>query len=282
MQANRSSSTAWFVAALRALESSAPEPLVSDPYALGFLPGPLAMALRLGLRSEATARGLRGLAELISRGRRQHIALRTAVIDRAVEREIAGGVRQLVLLGAGYDTRAERLAALACVRVIEVDHPATLARKRRLAAGRPIVARERTFVAIDFEHDVLADRLRDGGFDPELPALVLWEGVTMYLTLGAIRATLGALGACLREGSALLVTYRDPSGASGAASQSTAALAALAGERFRTALSPSEAAALLGEFGFRVESDTGRDDWARSAGQKPRGRVQERLLVARR
>lgn len=282
MLANRSSSTAWFVAALRALESTAPEPLVRDPHALAFLPFPFAEAMRLGLRSQAAARGMRAVAELMSRGRRQHIALRTAEIDRAIEREIAGGLRQLVLLGAGYDTRAQRLGALAAARVIEVDHPATLARKRRLAARLPVVARERTFVAIDFERDALAERLHAGGFEPERPAVVLWEGVTMYLTLGAIQSTLGALGACLRPESVLLMTYRDPSGASGAASRSTALLAALAGERFRTALAQSEAAALLAEFGFRVRSDTGRDDWARSAGQKPRGRTQERLLIARR
>jgi O-methyltransferase involved in polyketide biosynthesis len=103
----------------------------------------------------------------------------------------------------------------------------------------------------------------------------------MYLPLAAVSRTLAEIrGLCAPE-TALLVTYHDASGASGPASRSTAFIARLLGEPFRSACSPGEMRALLGEHGFAVEGDTGRDDWARATGRVPRGRAHERLAVAR-
>lgn len=118
------------------------------------------------------------------------LALRVAYLDRlvgiAVDRLSA---RQIVILGAGYDTRAARLPR-AGVRFFEVDHPATQAAKReRLAGldGYPIDAA--TYVTCNFEIDDPIERLVAGGFDVHQPALVIWEGVVSYLTEGAVRAT---------------------------------------------------------------------------------------------
>jgi hypothetical protein len=70
--------------------------------------------------------------------------------------------------------RAHRLPGLELVDVFEVDHPATQAYKRRLAGGLPLLVR---YVAVDFERDVLAQRLADGGHDGARPTLWIWEGV---------------------------------------------------------------------------------------------------------
>jgi len=134
------------------------------------------------------------------------LAVRTAWLDARV-RSLAGPDRpQVVILGAGLDTRSARLAQ-AGVRFFEVDQPASQADKRdRLGrlSGYPVDAP--TYVACDFEHDDFLDRLVAAGFDKDTPTLLLWEGVTPYLTEDAIRATLSRVAAC-HPRSVLLFDY---------------------------------------------------------------------------
>jgi len=120
----------------------------------------------------------------------QWMALRVAWLDRlvglAVDRH---GVRQVVILGAGYDTRAARLP-YAGVRWFEVDHPDTQAAKReRLAElpGYPVGAA--TYAPCDFEREDPIERLTAVGLSPREATLVIWEGVVPYLPEAAVRAT---------------------------------------------------------------------------------------------
>ena len=126
------------------------------------------------------------------------LALRVAYLDRLVGQAVDRlSARQIVILGAGYDTRAARLPR-AGVRYFEVDHPATQAAKRaRLAAlaGYPVDAA--TYVTCDFEREDPIARLVANGFSTAEPALVIWEGVVPYLTEGAVRATASRLAAGL-------------------------------------------------------------------------------------
>lgn len=120
-----------------------------------------------------------------------YMALRTAVLDDEVRDAVARGVQQIVILGAGYDTRAARLASGGATRFFEIDLPATQAEKRARAAALPgYPADAARYVPCDFEKDDFLDRLLAEGFDVERPALVLWEGVVYYLTEAAVRATL--------------------------------------------------------------------------------------------
>jgi methyltransferase (TIGR00027 family) len=130
------------------------------------------------------------------------MGVRTAYLDAHVQHWTAPphGFRQVVLLGAGLDTRAARLAKNG-VRFFEVDHPSSqrdkLARLRALD-GYPVEAA--TYVACDFETDDFIDRLAAEGFHPTAPALVIWEGVVPYLTEPAIRRTLRRItDACERR-----------------------------------------------------------------------------------
>lgn len=119
-----------------------------------------------------------------------YIAVRTALLDDETKRAIADGLDQVVVLGAGYDTRAARLAAPG-VSFFEVDHPSTQADKRaRLAtlAGYPVAAAR--YVSCDFENESFVERLAADGFAPDRPALFLWEGVVYYLPEPAVRETL--------------------------------------------------------------------------------------------
>jgi methyltransferase (TIGR00027 family) len=122
-------------------------------------------------------------------------AVRTAFIDACVRRAIGaigatGAMRQVVLLGAGLDTRAARLAQSG-VRFFEVDRPDTQHDKlARVAALEGYPRDAATYVPCDFEKESFLARLTAAGFDVASPAMFVWEGVTPYLTEGAVRATL--------------------------------------------------------------------------------------------
>jgi len=208
------------------------------------------------------------------------LALRTVVIDEAVERELRRGARQLVLLGAGLDGRAWRLPGLAEARAFEVDHPDTQAAKRaRLAALRPTAARVE-FAPVDFERDSLGDALARAGHESGAPTVWVWEGVVMYLTLEAVRTTLRAIAARSSSDSVLVVYYHTAKhgGFPGF-------LLRLVGEPNRSAFSTAELARELAAVGFAVEQDEGTSEWsARHGGSVPeRGTARiARIAVARR
>jgi methyltransferase (TIGR00027 family) len=132
-----------------------------------------------------------------------YMQVRTHALDEVVRRSAREGGKQLVLLGAGLDARAIRLRDLG-LRVFEVDHPATQARKRQ------VIGDAATLVAWDFEHDplrLLPERLASAGYRLGEPGCVLWEGVTMYLSEGAIEDSLSMLRALLAPRSILAFTY---------------------------------------------------------------------------
>ncbi len=97
---------------------------------------------------------------------------------------------QLVILGAGFDTRAFNLPPDARVRSFEVDAPKTLAIKREILQKAGIATTGVTFVAADFGKGDWLTRLVEAGFDPSQPTLFIWEGVIMYLEREAAEATL--------------------------------------------------------------------------------------------
>jgi len=173
---SQASKTALMVSAYRARASRWPKPLFSDPWAEQ-LAGSEGhdIAKRLDLRFPPMELWL---------------ALRVAYFDRLVGLAVDRlNAHQIVILGAGYDTRAARLPR-AGVQFFEVDHPATQAAKRaRLAAvaGYPIDAAR--YVTCDFEREDPVAQLVAAGFDAGEPALVLWEGVVSYLTEAAVRTT---------------------------------------------------------------------------------------------
>ena len=175
MKAGNASTTAAMVAALRARASTGEAPLLDDPWADGFA-GPE------GHRAAEVATAANRNLEL-------WVALRTRFIDRIV----ADWRHDVVLLGAGFDARAARLAKPGR-RFFEVDHPATQAAKQTVIAGHSgYPENAATLVPCDFETTDFAQALRGAGFDAGRPALFIWEGVSMYLTEEAVAATLSLL-----------------------------------------------------------------------------------------
>lgn len=206
MKAARPSLTAAWVAAARTFGTLLPEELqlARDPYGAAFaktrLPERLAGS-RLG-RALALRPGL-GTWVL-------YMQIRTRVLDDHVRAFVAAHPDgQLVLLGAGYDCRALRLDELASMPVFEIDHPATQRRKQRVL-GKLGVTAPVHYVAWEFEHQPMTElgaALAAAGFAPDRPSLTIWEGVTMYLSEGAIDASLRAVHAWSAPGSQLAMTY---------------------------------------------------------------------------
>ncbi|WP_427921775.1 class I SAM-dependent methyltransferase [Streptomyces sp. cg40] len=141
---------------------------------------------------------------------RASIVARARFVEDVVAEEVAKGVDQYVVLGAGLDTFAQRRPELgARLRVFEVERPGTQAWKRRrlaeLGYDEPDWLR---FVPVDFEGDWWG-QLAAGGLDIGRPAVVAATGVTMYLTLDAI-TTMFRLVAGLAPGSTLVTTFLRP------------------------------------------------------------------------
>jgi methyltransferase (TIGR00027 family) len=194
MDSSTASKTALMVAAYRARATRRPDAICNDPWANG-------MAGGLGLELSVAFDRHFPHMEL-------WIALRTAYLDAHVTHLAERGVGQVVLLGAGFDTRAARLARPG-LRFFEVDHPATQAEKRtRLATLRGYPMEGIRFVSCDFEsgQDFVA-QLVDGGFDTSAPAVVLWEGVVAYLSEEAIRGTLGRVAGALHPDTPIYFDY---------------------------------------------------------------------------
>ena len=122
-----------------------------------------------------------------------YLQIRTCWLDDVVTRFIEdrqGKPGQLVILGAGYDTRCLRLAQQGSMRRFEVDAPGTQAQKRALMAKVGLDDSTVRYVPCDFStQDWLAELVK-AGFDRNIPACFVWEGVSMYLPREVVVGTL--------------------------------------------------------------------------------------------
>jgi methyltransferase (TIGR00027 family) len=119
------------------------------------------------------------------------VKLRTKYFDDTLDAKIAAGCRQVVVLGAGLDTRSVRKAA-AAVTYFEIDDAGTIDLKRACLARHGMLGDTR-FIAGNYVNDGMMRLLLNAGFDPELPTYVIWEGNTMYLPLSCDKAILTEL-----------------------------------------------------------------------------------------
>ncbi len=169
---------------------------------------------------------------------------------------------QVVLLGAGFDSRAARMTELSDRPVFEVDHPATQARKRSIMQAHSIQTAAR-FVAWDFERDRLEElpsALQACGLDPGRPTLTIWEGVIPYLSEAAVAATLAAIRAFGSGESRIVLNYIERSHIGRLRSHR---IAARLGEPMRFGWEPAELSPWLRERGFALMVDRSDSDLAR-------------------
>ncbi len=139
------------------------------------------------------------------------ILSRARFAEDSLEKAVAEGIQQYVLLGAGFDTFAlRRPDLLSKIRVIEVDHPATQAIKRqRLAAMGIALPSSWHFVAVDFAQEDLPQALSRSCYDSESPAFFSWLGVTYYLEREPLFKVLHGLSETAAPGSLIAFDYMD-------------------------------------------------------------------------
>jgi methyltransferase (TIGR00027 family) len=259
----RPSLTAEAVTLARALEALKPDAsrIVDDPWAELFLSAPSRAALRAWSGS-LTGRALRRLGVSGT----TWVPLRHRYIDDLLVDLLDDGATQVVLLGAGYDMRAYRLAEkLAGRPVYEVDLPAisqqkaaTIERKRDRFPETNVVR-----VEIDFEQQSLATVLADAGLDVGAKTFVTWEGVPMYLTRAAVKATLDAVFAVTGPGSVIahdMWTIVDDPGPMGTARRLAPNALSFIGEPVTFCVHPEEIGAFYGIRGFDVIDIVSGDD----------------------
>jgi methyltransferase (TIGR00027 family) len=154
---------------------------------------------------------LRNLAvkKIAPRGVYEYVSARTKLFDEVFGQAIDDVFPQIVILGAGFDTRAWRFTQRnKGTRVFELDSPVTQEMKRKLLAQKGVACPEEiTFVPIDFEEEDMAEVLRKAGYRADLKSLFLLEGVVMYLTAEAVGSTLGFIRENAGAGSLLLFDY---------------------------------------------------------------------------
>ena len=139
---------------------------------------------------------------------------RTRYIDDFLKAQIKEGTKQLVILGAGFDTRACRFHELEeQLRFFELDDLATLKFKvaRARIALRRSMPRNLVYVPIDFTVDRLEAKLIPKIYDRNLKTLFIWEGVTMYLTAEAVDQTLAYIAGNSGKGSSVVFDYHPQS-----------------------------------------------------------------------
>lgn len=208
MKEGKSSFSAEVMAFYRATESAKPETerLYYDPLARGFLRSPLRLLTGSGLVAGMiiwffTDRWIPGGAGIV--------LARSRYIDDLLEDCLTEGMGQLVILGAGYDSRAYRFSELRTkVKVFEVDHPATqivkVKKVTRLLGSLPSHV---VYSPVNLMRGTLDKRLLDSGYDRSLKTLFILEGVSYYLSARAMDEILAFVASNSAKGSSVVFDY---------------------------------------------------------------------------
>jgi methyltransferase (TIGR00027 family) len=205
------SKTAVWAAAARAVGAKNPNPDLRNPddLAIQFL-GPRERALLPDYPMSALDLGYESaMQQLGDKLPVKSHAFRTKAFDDAMLDALKAGARQVVVLGAGFDSRGYRFQSrLSGVRFIEVDQPATQEYKRRRVAEILGTAPANVaYVPMDFTKDNLLEQLRKGGYSEQQQTFFLWEGVVFYLPESAVKETLHFVRDHAAPGSRLAFNY---------------------------------------------------------------------------
>ncbi len=249
MKQNQSSQSALGVALMRAIESQKPEDrrICYDPYARAFLPTVSYLLVKLIIDS--------GLYERMAPGAVGFIVLRERYIDDFLKAGLAEGLGQVVLLGAGFDTRAYRIPGIEQTHVFEVDYPATQEAKRKALQKviDPLPAHV-TFVPVDFNTQSLGERLKNSDYNEPAKTLFIWQGVTYFLEAQGMDSTLDFIADHSGPGSSVIFDYmyneifQDPNNSYGKALKRAARMS---GEEYLFGIDRGQVEPFLNRRGFR-------------------------------
>jgi methyltransferase (TIGR00027 family) len=244
--------------------------VLDDPYARFFLQP--SVQRMLSVRRRALPMG--GIAAEVN----DFVVCRHRYMDECLLGALEEGVEQVVVLGAGYDTRAWRFSEqLAGRPVFEVDFPATSRRKGTVLDrhSRELPETNVHRVEVDFEKQSFADRLVDAGFEVGARSFFVWEGVSYYLTRRTVEQTLAEIHRLGGEGSHLVADFwylvDDPEVLS-VLRRVSPNLLMLVGEPFLFGIHPEDLPGFLGRLGLEVQeiADAGELRARYLAGQRRR------------
>lgn len=259
-----------------------------DALAVRLLPRLLQLAVRSALLRRAYERFL------APAGIYEYVAARTKVIDEAFRRAIDERFDQIVLFGAGFDTRALRFERpRGTPRVFELDAPLTqTAKVQQYARRRLAVPAGLVFVPIDFARDPLAEKLAAAGVRKGARGLFILEGVLMYLDLESARATWRVIEDFAGPGSRAVFDYVDAAVLRGEdgpyGGRRLQRRVSAAGEPWTLGLEPDQVASFLAGFGFDARDHLSAEDlearYFRDETGKLVGRVNgsHRIVIAER
>jgi len=195
------------MAMIRAGESMRPESerVFYDGYAAQFVGPVLGKLLNLNpqQRDAMIAKLEQGMPGLTN-----SVIARVCFFDDIIRQAVVDGLEQLVILGAGYDTRAYRIEGMDKLRVFEVDQPDTVAvKKGKILEIFGYLPSHVNYIPINFNKERLEDRLSQCGYDPNKKTLFTLEGLTMYLDPMAVDDLLACIVHNSGDGSAVAFDY---------------------------------------------------------------------------
>ena len=197
--------TAQGVAKQRLIETIAgPEKsVINDPYADKFVIGSGVIKL-MGHRLNVW------LSSKLAPGFHEHLISRTRFIDDLIEKSAKEGIEQYVILGAGYDSRANRLNLTPSLKIFEVDQPEVSDIKlSKLPKDLPNLENT-TYVNVDFSYQSLSEQLLTAGFDKTKSTIITLEGVSQYITKEAVSSTIQELSSITKDArSIFFMSYVD-------------------------------------------------------------------------
>ena len=197
--------TAQGVAKQRLIETIAgPEKrVINDPYADKFVAGSGVIKL-MGHRLNVW------LSSKLAPGFHEHLISRTRFIDDLIEKSAKEGIEQYVILGAGYDSRANRLNLTPSLKIFEVDQPEVSDIKlSKLPKDLPNLENI-TYVNVDFSYQSLSEQLLTAGFDQTKSTIITLEGVSQYITKEAVSSTIRELSLITKDAKSIFfLSYVD-------------------------------------------------------------------------
>jgi len=285
------SRTAEGAAVIRAIEScrSKRDRLFEDLFARGFVENPFSRWIIGLMNIVGIGTALLALRDRQFPGVIGGLICRTRYIDDALQNALREGFQQIVILGAGFDSRAYRIPGVEKIRVFEVDHPGTQVWKqkclKRMLGALPSHV---TFVPIDFDKQELRDEMEKASFLTNVKTFFIWEGVSQYITEEAVDATLRYVSRASAPGSKIVFTYIQRDIVDGSArselGHKLVSLAQRLGEPWLFGFNKEELAHYLAERGLAPIEDIGDSDY-KERYLKPIGRqlnvfAIERIMLA--
>ena len=249
------SKTADLTAGVRALHlRRVSPPVFQDTLALSLTSAFWRTVIRHRVLTRVVIDGLLGKLQPVT----HCVYVRARFGEDQVERLVRAGVSQYVILGAGHDSFAMRRTDLMPqLTVYELDQEATQQEKlRRMAKARIPKPANTHYIAVDLAEQDLMDTLLRAGFQPELPAIFSWFGVTYYLSQEDIQKVLDTIASRAARGSYLMFDYLSDPDCTPAQwrplQQDTGQFVAKRGEPWISSFDPARVAARLQEAGFEM------------------------------